>query len=319
MSLRLLRVELSRLRSRRAVLALVGIAVLLPAVLVGFRIHDTSPLSAEDRSALIADNQVVVEDCLDRPRQFSQPRGATRAQCESVVVEWYGARQTLVLANERENIGYGVATILVVCLMLLGTTFAGHDWNTGSMSNQLLFEPRRLRLWATKAAAVTLLSGVVATAVSLAAWAALWLTVRSRDLPIADGELRDVVEFSLRGAGFATAAALGAFALTMLVRSTVVTLGVLFGVSLVSGILLATLGVSGRWSPPVNFDAILSDGSTYFVEVPPTCFGERPTASGPECDGERTVSLADGVGYYGVLLLGIGGASVLSFRRRDVP
>ena len=28
-------------------------------------------------------------------------------------------------------------------MLLVGTTFAGHDWNTGSMSNQLLFEPRR--------------------------------------------------------------------------------------------------------------------------------------------------------------------------------
>ena len=45
-------------------------------------------------------------------------------------------------------------TILAGLMMLVGTTFAGHDWNTGSMSNQLLFEPRRLRVWAAKGLAV---------------------------------------------------------------------------------------------------------------------------------------------------------------------
>ena len=39
-------------------------------------------------------------------------------------------------------------------LLLVGATFAGADWNSGSMSNQLLFEPRRLRVWAAKAGAV---------------------------------------------------------------------------------------------------------------------------------------------------------------------
>ena len=44
-------------------------------------------------------------------------------------------------------------------MLLLGTTFAGHDWNTGSMSNQLLFEPRRERVWLAKALAVGMLTG----------------------------------------------------------------------------------------------------------------------------------------------------------------
>ena len=46
--------------------------------------------------------------------------------------------------------------MLVTLVMLLaGTTFAGHDWNTGSMGNQLLFEPRRARVWGAKLAAVS--------------------------------------------------------------------------------------------------------------------------------------------------------------------
>ncbi len=45
----------------------------------------------------------------------------------------------------------------------------------------------------------------------------------------------------------------------------------------------------------------------------------RPPEDDSECDTERDLSLWAGVGYYGVALVAVGGASVLSFRRRDVP
>ena len=49
--------------------------------------------------------------------------------------------------------GSGLAVVVShLLLVLVGTTFVGHDWNSGSMSNQLLFEPRRLRVWAAKGA-----------------------------------------------------------------------------------------------------------------------------------------------------------------------
>ena len=58
-------------------------------------------------------------------------------------------------SDEREQ-GSGLAVVVVVSLLLVlaGTTFAGHDWNSGSMSNQLLFEPRRARVWVAKGGVV---------------------------------------------------------------------------------------------------------------------------------------------------------------------
>ena len=54
--------------------------------------------------------------------------------------------------------------LLAILMMLAGTTFAGHDWASGSVSNQLLFEPRRPRVWAAKAARL------YATASTIVSW-----------------------------------------------------------------------------------------------------------------------------------------------------
>ena len=37
--------------------------------------------------------------------------------------------------------------------MLLGSTLLGAEYGAGSLSTQLTYEPRRIRVWATKAAA----------------------------------------------------------------------------------------------------------------------------------------------------------------------
>ena len=92
-------------------------------------------------------------------------------------------------------------------MLLAGTTFAGHDWNTGSMSNQLLFEPRRHRVWLAKAIAVALLTGTISLAVLIAYWTGMWATASIRDLPIPDHAVSAAYKQAVLGAGFATAAA----------------------------------------------------------------------------------------------------------------
>ena len=52
------------------------------------------------------------------------------------------------------------------------------------MSNQLLFEPRRERVWLAKALAVGMLTGALALAVLVAYWTGIWATASIRDLPI---------------------------------------------------------------------------------------------------------------------------------------
>ena len=93
----------------------------------------------------------------------------------------------------RTDVGAAAITILTGLLMLVGTTYAGHDWNTGSMSNQLLFEPRRLRLWAAKGVAVLLTGAVVGAAVLALFWAGAAILASSRDVTAAPGLWRDIL------------------------------------------------------------------------------------------------------------------------------
>lgn len=321
--IRLVGVELTRLRWRRAVVLLVLFCIAIPALIGVTRAWSTRPVSDGEIASVIESNQREIDRCTERPGRFGIPASAGEEGCEKLILSWYTGREELTLANERlSGPGMGVVAVLTALLLLLGTTFAGHDWNSGSMSNQLLFEARRGRVWTAKALAVTIVAGVTAGLVSAAYWLAMWATMHLRDLPVADGGLVDTLLFALRGAGFAAAAALGGYALTMLFRSTVATVGVLFGVAIAGGIVIATLGLGEQWQPQKNVSAIVKNGTTYYADVPESCFSGRQFKEpepNSECDQERDLSPLHGVGYYGVALIVTIGASVVSFRRRDVP
>jgi ABC-type transport system involved in multi-copper enzyme maturation permease subunit len=320
---RLVGVELTRLRWRRAVVLLLLFCIAIPALIGISRAWSTRPVSDAEIASVVESNQREIERCMKRPQRSGLPPSAGEERCEEQIVGWYIFREELTLGNERlSGAGMGVVAVLTALLLLVGTTFAGHDWNSGSMSNQLLFEARRGRVWAAKALAVALVGLVTAAVVSAAYWLAMWATMHLRDIPVADGGLTDTLLFALRGAGFATAAALGGYALTMLFRSTVATVGVLFGVAIAGGIVIATLGLGEQWQPQKNVSAIVKNGTTYYVSVPESCFANpsyREAEPNSRCDQERDLSPWHGVGYYGVALAATVGASVVSFRRRDVP
>lgn len=316
-----LRVEVTRLRWRRAVLLLLVAAVVLPALLLAGTAWGSRPMSEAEVDALLADRfaQREVTRCERQPEAYLEV-GAEAEACRDVVAGWYGGRQPLSVQNELGDGLLAASTLVLLLLLLAGTTFVGHDWNTGSMSNQLLFEPRRGRVWATKAAALVLVAGLLGTAVLAAYWSGLLGLAASRDLAVPDGIARDGFEQVLRTGALGAAGALGGYALTMLFRSTVATVGVLFGLAVASGAILGIVGdSSARWTPPLNVLAVVQGEASYYDEssVPPECFTGR--AGGIECDGERTITATDGGLYLGTGLLVVGAASVVSFRRRDVP
>lgn len=335
---RLFRVELTRLLWRRAVLLLLAASVVIPVVIGVVTVWNTQPPSADEKArieALVADErespqvQRDLAQCVEQPQNWGIDPDATdiQAQCEEYVLprpEWFADYRELDLPEEREQgSGFGVVVIVTLLMVLAGTTFAGNDWNSGSMSNQLLFDARRGRVWTAKAVAVTLVALVTSVVVSTTYWLAMWATMHLRDIPVADGGLTDTLLFGLRGAAFATAAALGGYALTMLFRSTVATVGVLFGVTLAGGIIIAVLGIGEQWQPQKNVSAIVKNGTVYYVDVPESCYSGQREMQEPEpnseCDSMRDLSPWHGVGYYGTALVATVGASVLSFRRRDVP
>lgn len=323
---RLLKVELLRLRWRRAVLILAAAAILVPVLIGAAVAWNTRPLSGPEQQRINQQVQQATENdgskrryekCLKNPDRFGANAADPQADCSTFFLpqpEWFGGRPELNLAQEVGNSAPGVIVIVTLLALLVGTTFAGHDWNTGSMTNQLLFEARRLRVWATKGLAVLLASTVVAALGVALFWLVLRVTAGSRDLPVTGHTMHLIWTQGLRGVALAAVAGLGGYALTMLFRSTVGTLGILFGISVVLPILLAVTQFPGfeRWLPTNNLGAWVLGHVTYYDSSLSTC----DRNSGQGC--EATITLAKAAVYLGGALLIAAVPSALSFRRRDV-
>jgi ABC-2 type transport system permease protein len=322
---RLLRVELARLRMRRAVVLLVVGCFAVPALVWMSTYWNTREVSQAEKDQAAVQLQRELQDpgtqrpyerCLANPERYGiAPGDDAQSRCEDMLLptlDGFLSRSPLSLEDELDNSGPAVAVLLALMLALIGTTFAGHDWNTGSLGNQLIFEPRRVRVWWAKALAVVLGGGVVGAASLLAYWGGLWLLANIRGIDVPHGVLSDVATYAARALLLAVGAALLAYALTMLFRNTVATLGVLFGINLLAPLLLSTSALSNaeRWMPHVNFTAVLQGGTTYYDPDLTDCAGGICQVS---------LSATSALVYFGVVLLVVVVVSVWSFRRRDVP
>jgi hypothetical protein len=323
--MRLLRVELSRFFSRRAVVLLLLAAGLLTALIAGTTIWNTRPVSAADLTHARAQAQQELSQpgfrrdlktCRDHPGEYFGP-GSSASDCDNLLPrpENYLNRSPLNLDQERQSNGVAVVVIITAMMIMAGTTYAGSDWATGSMSNQLLFEPRRLRVWSAKA--VTALVGCAVTAAVLLVvyWVVLYLVADARGIATGATVQDQIRWLSARGVALAGLAGAGAYALTMLLRHTVGTLALLFAYAAGGEALLSVLPIdrAARFSPTTNVMAWLRHG----VRVYDDTIVCRP-GLGP-CDQRYPVSLLHGATYLGLLLVLTLLVSALVFRRRDVP
>ncbi|KRE96243.1 hypothetical protein ASG76_04200 [Nocardioides sp. Soil774] len=323
----LLRVELTRLRWRRAVVVLVAACLLVPAAIWVGTAWSTRPFSdddvaaAEQQAARDADQPWVrreIRKCEKSPENYAPP--SEDVDCTELLtptVANYLYRPTLDVSSVLRDQGVAVVTILAVLVLILGTTFVGHDWNTGSISNQLLFEPRRRRVWLSKALAVVLTGLVVGAVALLAFWGATAALAAHRDIAVPAAQWADVRATTARGIVLVALAGLLGYALTMLFRSTVATLGVGLGIAAGGSLgILALVGEGGlRWLLPSNALAVLEDGFDYYVWNPACDSGYQTGAA--SC--MRTITLVDGSLYLGVVLAVVVAASLWSFQRRDLP
>lgn len=324
--MRLLLVELTRFRSRRAIALMLVATALLTAVIAATTVWGTRPVSADDLAAAEAKAraelelphiQEQIEECEQDPESWMGP-GATPEECAATMTpqaDWFLDRSQLSLEQEVEDSGIAVLVISSALMIIVGTTFAGADWASGSMSNQLLFEPRRGRVWLAKAGAVFLGALVVVAVIVAAFWVTLFLVAQARDLATS-AEVREQIAWTaVRGTMLAAVAATGGYALTMLLRHTVGSLAVLFAYAVGGEILIASLPFEGvqRWSLSTNVFAWIQDGYEYY-DPSISC---SPTED--LCDQTAMLALADAGPYLGTLLVLVVVLSVVLFRRRDVP
>ncbi|MCW2757696.1 MAG: hypothetical protein JWO46_1442 [Nocardioidaceae bacterium] len=320
--IRLLGVELTRYRSRRAVMVLALVAVLLSAGFAWKTAHDSRPFSDQERATARAQAAIAGQDagtqqqlqsCEADPTIYLGVDG-TAAGCADAILPKtsdFLDRSALRLRVVERNNGLDVALLLVVLLVVGAATFAGSDWASGSISTQVLVEPRRSLVWAAKAGAVGLGSLAIAVVAMAVFWIPLRIVVAERDLTVTAGS--EVVWHVVRVLVLAVVAPVFAYALTMLFKQTVATIGLLLGAGLAAEILLGLLPFSdtGWLSPSHNVFAWLV-GRVSYLDPSLTC-------TGVDCDKLRTLTMWPAaslmVGVTVVVVL----ASLALFRRRDLP
>lgn len=321
--MRLIRVELQRFRSRRAIaLMMLGIVFLVGWMTIDTiyqsRAHADSEIAAAQQQA--EREQIIVEQelaqCQEDPGLYFGDPGISAAECPTYEVRFedYLTRPVLDLPEERRDTGLAAVLALSAIGVIIGATFAGGDWATGSMSNQLLFRPRRAPVWAAKAAAVVLTMFLFALVVVTAQWAAYFSVAEARGLGWPDGFVGDLVGYLGRGVALIVGASLGGYALTMALRNTIGTLALLFFYSVGGEALIAAVPVEqvGRLSLAHNVAAWLNGGAEIFDD---SIVCERRST----CVQTFVISQTHGAVYLGVLLVVVGVVSLVLFRRRDVP
>ena len=321
---RLLRVELARYRSRRIIALLLLLAALLAALVAFKSAWDTRQITAQeaataraqaDIAAERADVKADLQTCLADPEKYFGT-GSTQQTCRDSLLaapSSYLPRKPLDLTGTLKGNGLGVALAVAGLLVIAASTFAGSDWASGSMVNQLLFEPRRGRVWVAKATAVTLASGVAAVVAIGGFWLAMYLVAVDRDVPHGSGVMSDVGWHVLRAVLLVMAASLGAFALTMLFRHSVATLSLLFAYSVGGEILAVLVPIDniGRWTLGNNVFGWLE---TYLKYFDPS----SPCARLGTCTDQQHIGHLQGGVYLLALLVVAVVVSLVAFRRRDV-
>ena len=258
--------------------------------------------------------------CEKRPNRYGAASATECAQMMGPRVEWYISRPQLSLAEAQRNQGLAVFVFLTGLLMLAATTFVGADWNSGSMSNQLLFEPRRIRIWLAKAGSVMALAALTLGLVLTAFWGAVYLLARSRDLEPLARVIDDIQGTTVRAHPSGRGRRPGGVRR----HDAVPQHGLHPRRDVRGGGRLHHRAGGARASPSAGcltrtWPRCSTTAPSYYREVPDICFSSPRPPAGPECQQFGTVTLGDGALYLGIALALAVVLSIWSFQRRDVP
>lgn len=325
--MRLLRVELRRLFSRRVVV-LTMIGALVASLLMILAAWESSqPMSGADLEYAEQMYQEELEyweehgeqmtaDCLEGQAEEAERLGEE--------VDWgceYGAPERewyIFTAPPLEDSLPGMleahASLVMLAAVLIGVTFTAAEMSTGSISTWLSFEPRRVRVYTSKLLAAAL--GVLPVVVLAVAVVVSGSALVADHFGLADtmrrADWQDVAWMGLRVVGLVAMVALVGAALGVLLRHTAAVLGLgvvyLIGEQILRGLVPST----SPWVLTTNLSAWLRNGTFYYREE---CVTD---STGTMCDyTEHALSFGHGAVYLLAVTAVVVLVSALVFRRRD--
>lgn len=327
--MRLTKVELRRLFSRRlTIIAMLGALVVTGFLLFG-SYQEAVPLSGAEMTSQrasfdaaskdwAANGQQQVEDCLASLPEAQKKDPKFAAPCSQMEPTWASWGKPEAKFHElMPRVLGGGALLLAFVGFLISAGFVSAEFSSGSMANWLTFEPRRLRVYASKLGAPAL--GLIPMTVALLGvlTAGTWLIVNH--VASTTGTTAkvwvDLAQTGGRAVALVAAATLAGSAMGMLFRHTAAVLGVAVGyLILVEGVFGQSLQGAQPWLLRLNFTAWLEHGTTYYLESCKTD-GQGNYA----CEGvEKVLTFGHSSAYLGILVVFLVGLAAVVFRRRDV-
>ena len=314
--MRLTKVEVRRLFSRRLTkIALLGTVLIAALILIG-PFQQAKPLSAENlanQQTMIAETQQFSVECLrDQAEVRKTDPNYDCAEIVASTMESMGVKPANVSNLTLETLQSG-AILLAFIGFLVGAGFVAAEFSTGSLGLWLTFEPRRMRVYLSKLAAVVL--GLIPVMVGVLGLltVGVWMIVGhyGSTAGITATMWGEVGGMAARSVALGLAAALLGAATGVLLRNTAAVLGVAIGYLVLVELIFGGMVQAARpWFLGLNVTAWLQDGSSYVVE---SCTTDH------QCQGiVKIVSLGHSAAYLGVLVVVIIGLAALVFRRHDV-
>jgi len=327
--MRLTRVELRRLFSRRLTsVALLGALAMTGLLLFG-SFQEAQPLSAPEMAAQkaqfdqqhqdwVTNGDQQKKDCLTAQAEAQKADPKAQFPCDQMEPKWETwGKQPAKFQQMMPNILLGGSYFLAFVGFVVGAAFMAGEFSSGSMANWLTFEPRRTRVFASKMAAAGLGLVPVTVAILGLLTVGVWLIVGhfSSTAGTTTKVWSDLGAMGARAVALALAATLAGAAIGVLVRRTAAVLGIAFGyLVLVEGVLGQQLKGAQTWLLQLNVNGWLQHGTRYFTD--------KCTTDGQgnySCQGvENVLSFGHSSAYLGVLIVFVVGLAALVFRRRDV-
>lgn len=326
---RIFKRRLTRLMLALLVLGLAGIAVAF--TLNSHKVGPAQVAAAEARAEANFQEQVRHHDESVRACEAAKAAGAAMDRfppdCgrewaptrDNFQAEWFMPYQF----EFREEFGVFIAVfagILALFGFVVGASYVGAEWNSGGMTNLLLWRPKRLNVLLTKLAA--LLTTMLGLSLALGAlWtAAFWLIGRYDGITgrMTQGVWESFALSGLRAVGLVLAVAAIAFGLASLGRHTAMALGVAVGLTVVSEIGVRT--VMGLIGTPFGERYVLSTYAMAWFEKQWTLrdFNACNFQQG-ECNpAELVITWQESGLVFAVGTTVVLAAAIWSMRRRDV-
>ena len=200
---------------------------------------------------------------------------------------------------------------------IIGAGFVAAEFSSGSMGNWLTFEPRRMRVFASKLTAAGL--GMMPIAISLLTvlFTGVWvITARYGITAGTTSQMwSDLGWIAGRSVVLAVVAAVVGAGMGALLRHTAAVIGFAMGyLILVEGIFRNMFQSVRPWLFQINMEAWLQHGTKYYIQ---SC--ETDKLGNFRCDGvERALGFGHSSIYLGLLVISVVSLSAMVFQRRDV-